>query len=273
MNIPIHKKRGLAAVVLLILVVAAIVLARGWFTDTPGAEAANREPSSSTGAPSKALPPASNLRIHVASGQGEPRQLLNPDARVWEKAKPTSILLNRTPRIYQTEPATTRSIPRFKVRAIRAGGKIYLQMEWDDATKNAQQAPAARIPESKHLPKRPTGHTSTFPDAAAVMIPKSWNGPAFPSLLMGDKKNPARIFYWNASRGAEELTASGRATPQSTGKTLPHHARHDGARWILTIIIPGCADGYPVAFAIWDGQHGDRDGLKFFSVWYIFTKG
>jgi hypothetical protein len=26
-----------------------------------------------------------------------------------------------------------------------------------------------------------------------------------------------------------------------------------------------------VAFAVWDGQYGDRDGLKFFSVWYVLT--
>jgi hypothetical protein len=35
--------------------------------------------------------------------------------------------------------------------------------------------------------------------------------------------------------------------------------------------VPNQREGYPVAFAVWDGQYGDRDGLKFFSVWYVLT--
>jgi hypothetical protein len=35
--------------------------------------------------------------------------------------------------------------------------------------------------------------------------------------------------------------------------------------------IPNPRDSYPIAFAIWDGQLGDRDGLKFFSIWYVLT--
>jgi DMSO reductase family type II enzyme heme b subunit len=89
---------------------------------------------------------------------------------------------------------------------------------------------------------------------------------------MGDAHNPARLYYWNASRGAAVLTASGRATPQPTGEKFTHRARHGAGKWTLTLELPALADGYPVAFAIWDGQFGDRDGLKFFSVWYVLNR-
>jgi len=104
------------------------------------------------------------------------------------------------------------------------------------------------------------------------MVPERWAGPSFPSLLMGDKHAPARIFYWNASRGAEELTASGRATPSPTGKSVPHRARHEAGRWTLTMELPDQPHGDPFAFAVWDGEIGDRDGLKYFSIWYVLSK-
>ena len=103
------------------------------------------------------------------------------------------------------------------------------------------------------------------------MVPEKWTGPGFPSLMMGDADNPVRLFYWNASRGAEELSATGRATPQPTGRTFDHRAEHAGGHWTLTAALPDQADGTPLAFAVWDGAHDDRDGLKFFSVWYVVT--
>jgi hypothetical protein len=220
------------------------------------------------------LSPATNLRIQVQESMIEPASLLDPEDSAWNQATPTAIILNRTPRIYQTEPARDYRIPRCEVRALRSGGKLILRLNWDDPTKNAPEAPAAKSGESgkaEHLYKRPTGETSAFADAAAVMIPDNWTGPSFPSLLMGDKHTPAILYYWNASRGAAELVASGRATPQPNGQTFPFRAHHSNNQWTLTMAIPNPRDSYPIAFAIWDGQLGDRDGLKFFSIWHVLT--
>jgi DMSO reductase family type II enzyme heme b subunit len=158
---------------------------------------------------------------------------------------------------------------------LRSGGKLVLRLQWDDATKNAPEPPPARTGkggEPKLLYKRPTGETATFPDAAAVMVPDSWTGPEFPSLLMGDKHTPACLYYWSASRGAEVLKASGRATPQPVGRSVPHRARHENSKWTVTLELPAQPEGYPIAFAIWDGQFADRDGLKFFSIWYVMSR-
>jgi hypothetical protein len=264
MNLP--RPRWLLAGTALALTVGAVAVLRGRGAADTEREAAPQKP------PSRALPPPARLRIYMVRTREKPNRLVEGANRAWAKARPTALLLKRTPRVYQTEPVVARAIPACEVRALRAGGRLYLRLQWDDPTRNAPRPPPRRTGGVKHLRKRPTGHTASFPDAAAVMVPEKWSGPAFPSLLMGDKKSPVHLYYWNASRGAEVLAASGRATPQPTGKRFPHRARHDGAHWTLTLALPAPPAGYPLAFAVWDGGAGDRDGLKFFSVWYVLTE-
>ena len=48
--------------------------------------------------------PAANLRLHVAASNADAKDLLNAKPAAWNEAKPTEVLLNRTPRVYQTEP-------------------------------------------------------------------------------------------------------------------------------------------------------------------------
>ncbi len=226
------------------------------------------------GAKDRPLPPAAQLRINPAESSAPTRTLLDPHATGWKDAAPTRILLNRTPRVYQTEPPFTGKIPALEVRAARAEGKLVLLLVWDDATRNAPAAPPRQKGESdkpEKPGKRPTRSTDAFADAAAVMVPRDWKGPGFPSLQMGDARQPVRIFYWNASRGAEELSASGRATPKQVASSLAHQAVHKDGQWRLTLLLPDQPEGTPIAFAVWDGASADRDGLKFFSIWYVLA--
>jgi DMSO reductase family type II enzyme heme b subunit len=104
------------------------------------------------------------------------------------------------------------------------------------------------------------------------MIPDAWSGPAFPPLMMGDANASATLYYWNGSRGGAVLSASGRTTVHPmVGASLDHRASYDAGRWSVTMSVPDQPDGYPLAFALWDGAQGDRDGLKFFSIWYVLT--
>lgn len=215
--------------------------------------------------------PAANLRLHMAASNAEAKDLLDAKPAVWNDAKPTEVLLNRTPRVYQTEPTRPRPAPKLAARAIRSGNNLFIQLQWDDATKNAPQAPPKKTGaggDAAKIYKRPTGETSAFPDAAAVMMPQNPQG-AFPSLAMGDKTNPVRIFYWNASRGTQELVSTGRAMQKPAGRDFPHHADHANGKWTVVFQLPEQPDGCPIAFAVWDGEHQDRDGLKFFSIWYV----
>jgi hypothetical protein len=197
--------------------------------------------------------------------------LREPAAPAWEKAVPTNVVLSRAPRTYQTEPAKVWSPPALEVRALRCQGKLIVRLRWDDATRNAPQAPPARKGgkgDPLHLYKRPTGATSTFADAAAVMMPAKWTGKESPSLVMGDKSAPVVLYYWNASRGTAALEAQGRGTVQATGPSFPSRDVYANGKWSVTFELPEPAAGCPLAFAVWDGQTDDRDGRKFFSVWY-----
>jgi hypothetical protein len=257
----------------LAVILAGAALALRWWPG-PRAGEPRTAPPPATEVPARPLPPATHLRVHAGVSAAGEEAVLEPGAAAWDAAEPTRVILNRTPRVYQTEPTTPRPAPALDVRAVRAGGRLVLRLRWEDATKDAPQAPlrktgTAGVPEVIY--KRPTGATSVFADAAAVMVPETWTGPGFPSLMMGDADNPVRLFYWNASRGAEELTAIGRATPKPAGRTFTHRAAYADGHWTLTAALPDQADGTPLAFAVWDGAHGDRDGLKFFSVWYVVT--
>jgi hypothetical protein len=222
-------------------------------------------------APSR-LAPAAKLKVRLAEGRGEVAALLDPAAGAWESAPATRVLLSRTPRVYQTEKPRQGQPPRLDVRCLRAGDSILFRLGWEDATRNAPEAPPRKTGQGgdpAKLYKRPTGQTSAFADAAAVMLPEGWDGGGFPSLVMGDAKGPVRLYYWNASRGPDVLRASGRARVESAGTTFRHQARFGAGGWAVTLEVPRPPGGCPVAFAVWDGEAGDRNGLKFFSVWYV----
>lgn len=218
------------------------------------------------------LPPAAKMKVRLGDAKGDAAALLDPSAKGWDAAEPTRVGLNRTPRVYQTEKPRLEKVPALEVRAVRAGEAILFRLAWDDATKNAPAAPPKRTGEGgdpSKLYKRPTAHPAAFADAAAVMVPDAWKGGAFPSLAMGEGKAPVRLYYWNASRGADQLTGSGRARVESAGKTIRHQAKYADRRWALTLELPALAAGTPVAFAVWDGEVADRDGMKCFSAWYV----
>jgi hypothetical protein len=262
----------LAAV--LFLSVLIVMMMRPWSARSSAQDSPISSDSQLSSTPDKALPPATCLRIRVGASRANEETLLNVAAADWSQAFSTAIILNRTPRIFQTEAVPDRPIPRCQVRALRAREKLFLRLQWDDPTKNAPEAPRAQTGDGGDpsvLYKRPTGETAAFADAAAVMVPENWTGPAFPSLFMGDTNMPVTIGYWNASRGARLMSATGRATPQPTGQSIPHRARHENGQWLLTLELADWPDGYPMAFAVWDGQYGERDGLKFFSVWHVLT--
>ncbi len=223
----------------------------------------------------KPLPPPAKLVIRMTEASGSKTDLLDPKASTWERATPTRVVLNRTPRVYQTEKVATTAVPALEVRSLRTGEQLYVRLHWTDATKDVPQAPPTKTGEGDdpaRLYHRPTGATSAFADAAAVMSPQVWSGKEYPSLVMGDHRYPVDIHYWNASRGAELLSATGRASQSPTGKAFAHRAEYADGHWTLTLALPLPADGCPVAFALWDGHAGDRDGLKCFSIWYILKK-
>jgi hypothetical protein len=258
----------------LAVMLTGVVVVRGTFSlagtrtsDSPATADKGDEQASQP-----AAAPAERLRIAIGEHRGKVTEVLTEEQPAWDSAPLTRVLMNRTPRVFQTEQKTATAPPILEVRGLRAEGKLYIRLSWADATKDAPTAPTRRKGEAGEpgrLYKQPTGQTSAFADAAAVMVPQQWKGPSFPSLQMGDKQTPVSLYYWSAVKGAEEMTASGRATPASTGKKVRHHARHAEGKWVVIVEIPDRPAGSPVAFAVWDGHNQDRDGRKAFSLWYV----
>jgi hypothetical protein len=143
MTIRVGRIRWLlvGALVLLAVGIGSRIWQRAESSGTPA------PPETAVVEPTRALPPAARLKIRVSETTIQGEALLDSDADAWKGATATGILLSRTPRIYQTEAPLDRPAPACEVRALRSGSKLYLYLTWDDATKNAPEAPPARTGE------------------------------------------------------------------------------------------------------------------------------
>ena len=215
-------------------------------------------------------PNAAGQVIPVTNSIAEAGALLEGDAASWKQAQVRRVSLNRTPPLYDTDKPAANEVPVVEVSSLRAAGKLYVHLAWRDGTRDTailQSAPDSP-PETRFL-KTPTEADDRFFDAAAIMVPLQQDGGLNPSLQMGDASHPVRIYYWNAARGAMLVEASGRGTTKRTGQTFPAKGTYQNGRWMVTFELPTQPAGTAVAFAVWNGSQEDRDGRKYFSVWYV----
>ncbi len=212
---------------------------------------------------------AAGANLSVASSTATAATALLGSSADWARAAARKISLHRTPPLFDTDERADAEITTADVRCLRAGGKLYVQLSWRDTSHDAATLPAVpdAAPETRFL-KVPTEAEDRFFDAAAVMVPDRPGSELNPSLQMGDAEHPVHIYYWNSTRGAMLMTASGRATTRRTGQSFPAGAIYQGNQWMVTFELPDQPAGAPLAFAIWNGSQKDRDGRKYFSVWY-----
>ena len=211
-------------------------------------------------------PAGQTLNAVSLSGAGE--ALLNGSS-LWNQVPTHKISLNRTPPLYDTDEPASPEIATVDVRAVRANGKLLVQMSWLDPTQDTAALPEVpSTPPETRFRKLPTEADNRFFDAAAVMFPEK-PGAVTPSLQMGDADDPVQIYYWNAARGPMLMQAAGRGTTRRTGATFPAHGAYDEGRWTVVFELPDLAASTPLAFAVWNGSQKDRDGRKYFSVWQV----
>ena len=192
---------------------------------------------------------------------------MDPASATWKTVAAVPLALQRTPLLYPTDAPAALEIPSVSVQAVRVAAGVVVRLEWLDATHDATQlAKAERAWQGEHLVKQ-SGATDRFSDACAVMIPAS-AGNVNPSLQMGDAQHPVRIFFWDATRGAAVMEARGRETTRRLGAGFPSQSVWANGKWSVTLQLPELAAGTPIAVAIWNGKQQDRDGRKYFTVWY-----
>ncbi|MBZ5723766.1 MAG: hypothetical protein LAP87_02110 [Acidobacteriia bacterium] len=194
---------------------------------------------------------------------------LDPSAAEWKSAAAVSLALNRTPPLYSTDAPASLDIASVELRLLRGAAGNFVRLEWADKTHDtAAIAKAERAWQSEQLVKQ-SDATNRFNDACAVMIPaRPVVGDLSPSLQMGDAEHPVRIFLWDAARGAAIMEASGRETTKRTGQSFPAQGQYKDGRWTVTMQLPAWPEGTPLAVAVWNGSQQDRDGRKYFTIWF-----
>ncbi len=183
--------------------------------------------------------------------------------------KETPILLNRTPPMFSTDrPAANRDL-HARAQAWVEGKTLRVTLSWDDPTENAMAAAKRVAYGADSIYRKPTERTDTFGDAAALMLPKE-AGLRNPGIMMGDPSREVRMVLWRAGTEVETLHARGRGTvekaPGETGMTAEHSRR--GSRRTVTFTVQDFDPALPMAFAVWDGGTGDRNGYKWYTPWY-----
>jgi len=196
--------------------------------------------------------PAEQRTIRVLSAPSA--NASSPQAAIWKKAPAAHVAL---------EPAFpghgsivgTPVTERLNVQAVRAGDRLFLRLAWSDRTANTI-----------------IKDTTDFVDGAAVQFPINSKEGTPP--FMGDPDNPVNIWYWNASGRTENIVAHGFGSATRVpfeGLKSAVVRTDDGWAVVLTrslrvkpdagVILSGKGI-VPVAFATWDGEHQERDGLK-----------
>jgi complex iron-sulfur molybdoenzyme family reductase subunit gamma len=158
------------------------------------------------------------------------------------------------------------------VRALYNGSELALHLQWADRGRDAIH------------------DIGRFPDALAIQWPIRYgHGIKLPYVGMGHAGHPVAVWFWRADGRVETLAAEGfgSLTPQPSDGVLVNSVWKRG-RWSVVLkrslrtepgasvqLDPAVAGLVPVAFAVWSGEAGQRDGDKLFSSWRLlhFERG
>ena len=193
--------------------------------------------------------------------------LLDADAAPWRSTAPETLALMGTPVGLQPTGAIRAAwtgkkigaVERVTVAAVHTGRELAFRLEWADPTEN-----------------RELTDTTSFPDAAAVLLPSS---PDSVVMTMGAPAAPVNAWYWRADADkSRNIIAEGIGTSRTVDVEL---VRGRGVwkegRWKVVIaralridtkepvaqIDVGATSGFAVA--VWDGANSERGGIKAFS--------
>jgi DMSO reductase family type II enzyme heme b subunit len=195
--------------------------------------------------------------------------LLDPDGSAWKAARAERVQMMGTPLGLQPTPAIQvawankkiGAVERVDVAAVNDGSVLAFRLEWSDATED-----------------RALDDTTAFPDAAAILLP-SVAGAPLPT--MGAPGMAVNAWYWRADEQGKgrHVVAEGLGTSRTLDTELVvGRGIWKGGGWRVVIarplrinttepvaqLEPGQTTQYGVA--IWEGSHGERAGIKAFSI-------
>ena len=198
--------------------------------------------------------PAEQLTIRVLSTRGV--DAATPQAAIWKKAPATQVALQPAFPAHVAIVGTPVT-ERLTVQAVRTGDRLFVRLAWSDRTAN-----------------KTIKDTAAFVDGAAVQFPINGKGKEDTPPFMGDPDNPVNIWNWKANGRTENLVAHGfGSATRVPSEDLKSAAVRTNNGWAVvlarslrvkpdegvTLLGKGAI---PVAFAVWDGENQERDGLK-----------
>lgn len=198
----------------------------------------------------QAAPAAKTIQVLSVAGV----DAASPEAEIWKKASATQVAL---------QPAFAGAVSivgtpvteKLTAQAVRSGGQLYVKLAWSDNTANTA-----------------IKDTGQFEDGAAVQFPV--NGKAATTPYMGDAKNAVNVWHWRADGRTLNLIAKGFGTATTVPSPgLKSTSMRTDIGWAVVLTRPlkvnadeGASlsgkNSMPIAFAAWDGNNQERDGLK-----------
>jgi len=212
--------------------------------------------------------PGETLAIAAAAAGKSIGRYDSPDSLGWRRTPEYRIDLQPAPPVHPSValrlPAAPRGAPLF-FRVAIDDERFWLRLRWHDATRNDESA------------------FERFPDAAAVQFALQEAGKT--SYLMGTPEAPVNIWHWKASTDrAENLAAGGFGTltrlPRQDVAAASEYTIGETREWAVVFSRAlEAVDEYdatfgletivPIAFAIWQGDAGQRDGDKLASTGWL----
>ena len=196
--------------------------------------------------------PAAQRTIRVLSAPDA--DAASPEAAIWKKAPATQVALQPA---FPGHPSIAGKpvTEQLTAQVVRARDRLFVKLAWSDRTANTA-----------------INDTTRFADGVAVQFPV--NGKVSSTPFMGDPKSTVNVWYWRADGRTENLLAQGFGTATRVPfEGLKSAAVRTSSGWavVLTRSLRVKPDegaslqgkgAMPVAFAAWDGENQERDGLK-----------
>lgn len=197
------------------------------------------------------------------------RSANDPDDIIWERLPEYRVMLAPAPAVHPSvELRVNYDDPGYPVylHLARTSERFYVRMRWRDDSRDAVTA------------------KDRFRDAAAVQFSL---GDDTTSYLMGTgPTEPVNIWYWPGDGGpVQNLAAGGFGSTTIlpgqpvTGEGVYEENAGDPNEWVVVMSRPIPVGGdyevsfrraeVPVAFAVWQGADGQRDGLKHVSDGWV----
>ncbi len=200
------------------------------------------------------------------------RTVNDPDDIIWERLPEYRAYLMPAPPVHESVSLRYDEEDEGKnvyFTVARTSDRFYMRLRWHDATEDTET------------------RSDRFRDGAAVQFAL---GDAETSYIMGTgPEEPVNIWYWRSDQGVvQSLAAGGPGSttmldqqPVSGASLYAPDENPEANQWVLVMSRPIASEGdhqvsfdrkqVPIAFALWQGHKGERDGLKLVSDDWILV--